>query len=178
MKLNLLGAEQIIHFTVPDVGVMGRTHPNVVAIIGITDLGYIWGAGTSAREAVMAKYGQSPGTGGARQDAIRHSTWNCVVAQRLGLNRTVLATTANEYTSKMDMAGISSNSVMDLNNNYQGALHGQLQTTELTLQQAIEAMELQYDSGNVLIKWIPESNSVENHHGMVRWSNGPALFNN
>jgi hypothetical protein len=101
-----------------------------------------------------------------------------VVAQKLGLNRTVLATTANEYTSKMDMAGISSNTVMDLNNNYQGALHGQLQTIELTLQQAIAAMEGQYDAGNSLIKWIPDNHSVETHHGMVRWSNGPTLFNN
>ena len=90
----------------------------------------------------------------------------------------MLATTANEYTGKMDNGAISSNTVMDLNNNYQGALHGQLQTTELTLHQAINAMEEQYDAGNSLIKWIPDNTSVETHHGMVRWSNGPTLFDN
>lgn len=179
VKLELFGSEHLIHFTVPDVGVMGRTNVVLVQFIGITDLGYIWGAGQSARDVVDAKYGTTGATGGTRQDAIRHSTWNAVVAHRLGLNRTIMATTANEYTGKMDAKAIASNATMDLNNNYEGALKGYLQMGQpLTLQQFMDQLEAAYNAGNSLIKWIPDANTVEAHHGMLRWSDGKKLFDN
>lgn len=138
-----------------------------------------WEAAKTVIAAVDAKYGTTGATGGTRQDAIRHSTWNCVLAHRLGLNKTGMAATANEYTGKMDNAAISSNSVMDMNNNMRGALKGSVQINPiLTLEQAMNLMEGLYDGGNSLKKWIPDNNTVENHHGMLRWSNGQKPFNN
>jgi hypothetical protein len=67
---------------------------------------------------------------------------------------------------------------MDLNNNYEGALRGHLQFGQnLTIQQLMDQMEALYDAGNALIKWIPDTNTVNDHHGMLRWSTGERLFN-
>ena len=178
VKLTLLDKTILVHITVPDVGSIGISNPLLLFDLSLTELLLIEDKGEEVRDAVDAKYGTTGGTGGARQDAIRHSTWNAVVANILGMQKALLASTANEYTGKVDAAAISSNAVMDLNNNYEGALRGHLQFGQsLTTQQLMDQMEALYDAGNALIKWIPDTNTVNDHHGMLRWSTGEKLFN-
>jgi hypothetical protein len=179
VKLTVFGEALLIHFTVPDVGSFGRNSPILLVDVSLTELLLIEDRGEEVRDAVAAKYGTTGGTGGARQDAIRHSTWNAVVANILGLEKTLLASRANEYTGKVDAQprAIASNTVMDLNNNYEGAIRGHLQLGHnLTMLQFMDQMEALYDAGNALIKWIPHTNTVEEHHGMLRWSTGERLF--
>jgi hypothetical protein len=178
VKLTLLDKTILVHFTVPDVGSIGISNPLLLADLAAQELLLIRNKGIEVRDAVDAKYGTTGGTGGARQDAIRHSTWNAVIGNLLGQQKALLASTANEYTGKVDAAAISSNAVMDLNNNYEGALRGHLQFGQnLTIQQLMDQMEALYDAGNALIKWIPDTNTVNDHHGMLRWSTGERLFN-
>jgi len=178
VKLKLFDKTILVHITVPDVGSIGINNPLLLADLAAQELLLIRDKGIEVRDAVDAKYGTTGGTGGARQDAIRHSTWNAVIGNLLGLQKALLASTANEYTGKVDAAAISSNAVMDLNNNYEGALRGHLQFGQtLTTQQLMDQMEALYDAGNALIKWIPDTNTVNDHHGMLRWSTGEKLFN-
>ncbi len=178
VRLELLGSEHLIHFTVPDVGSIGISNPLLLADLAAQELLLIRNKGIEVRNAVDAKYGTTGGTGGARQDAIRHSTWNAVMGNLLGQQKALLASTANEYTGKVDAKAIASNATMDLNNNYEGALRGHLQFGQsLTTQQLMEQMEAAYDAGNVLIKWTPETSTVNDHHGILRWSTGEKLFN-
>lgn len=178
VKLTLFDKTILVHITVPDVGSIGINNPLLLADLAAQELLLIRDKGIEVRDAVDAKYGTTGGTGGARQDAIRHSTWNAVIGNLLGLQKALLASTANEYTGKVDAAAISSNAVMDLNNNYEGALRGHLQFGQsLTTQQLMDQMEALYNAGNALIKWIPDANTVNDHHGMLRWSTGEKLFN-
>ena len=185
VEFEFSGTTYLIHFAVPDVGSIGRTNPFLVQYIGLVDLHYIWQAGTSAKQAVDAKYGTTPSTGGTRQDAIRHSTWNAVVANRLGIARTKAATTANEYTGKHSANAIASNTVMDLHNNHTGALFGDLLLAtgkvipaNQSVTYFIGQMERYYDNGNHLLKWIRDTDTVESHYGMLRWSDDRRLFHN
>jgi len=178
VKLTIIDKLTKVHITVPDVGFFGRNNPLLLLELSLTELLLVEDKGIEVRDAVDTKYGTTGGTGGARQDAIRHSTWNAVVANILGLQKARVASTANEYTGKVDGRAIASNAVMDLNNNYEGALRGHLQFGQnLTMQQLMDQMEALYDAGNALIKWIPDTNTVEDHHGMLRWSTGERLFN-
>jgi hypothetical protein len=178
VKLTVIDKVTLIHFTVPDVGSIGISNPILLADLSLTELLLIKNKGEAVRDAVDAKYGTTGGTGGARQDAIRHSTWNAVVANILGIQKALLASTANEYTGKVDASAISSNAVMDMNNNFEGATRGNLQFGQnLTIQDFMDQMEALYDAGNALIKWIPDTNTVNDHHGMLRWSTGGKLFN-
>jgi hypothetical protein len=178
VTLTLLDKTILVHFTVPDVGSIGISSPLLLADLALQELLLIRDKGIEVRDAVDLKYGTTGGTGGARQDAIRHSTWNAVIGNLLGQQKALLASTANEYTGKVDAAAISSNAVMDINNNFEGALRGHLQFGQsLTIQQLMDQMEALYDAGNALIKWIPDTNTVNSHHGMLRWSTGERLFN-
>ena len=135
----------------------------------------VWQNGHDVGAAVAERYGKSGSEGGARQDAIRHSTWNAVCAQIIGQGDTFAATKANEHFGKHQKKAFSSNATMDLQNNWTGA--ATYVGTDRDLQGWITELEAVYDLG-FLFRWEPPEKNVSSHDHMMRKSTGAKIFPN
>jgi hypothetical protein len=176
VKLMIAGKEFKIRINVPDVGKWDRTSDKIRELVGDANLAAVWVFGTNSMEKVELKYGVGAGAGGTKQDAVRHSTWNAATAQLLGLAKTILATTANEYHGKHSASAFSSNATMDLHNNLFGASVGSQTPVAVTLDQWIIEMENIFDQGS-LHAWTPPANNVSSHFHMLRYSTQAKIFN-
>ena len=146
--------------------------------IGRFDYDKILWSGLQMRTRVEQRYGQTGATGGTRQDAIRHSSWNAFAAEQVGKAKTILLTTANEFHGQYFGAAFASNCTMDLHNNDVGATAGNAYfgTTPLKFpEEIIDEMEAKFDAGE-LWAWTPPNANVNTHWHILKKSNRSRIF--
>ena len=174
VTLNIGSSTYSMLVNVPNTGSYDLNSPALIARVGPGAYIQMGEYGVEARDLIIARYGEDPGTGGTRQDAIRHSTWNAMCAQDWGAASTLLVTTANEYRGRYSNAGLASNSTMDLHNNGHGAAVGNayfpgMSTRKLPSELATE-LETKFANGE-LAAWTPTLASVSTHSSIIRKSN-------
>jgi len=178
VTLKIASTTITLHFNVPDTGTLNRDDNALLQQIGILCYGTIGINGVAAINRVEAKYGTTASTGGTRQDAIRHSTWNAISAQACGAAFTRAFTTANERTGQYQQVALASNTTMDLHNNSVGIEAGELlfgTNTPMEVDDWIERMEEKFDNAE-LWAWTPPNNSVSSHDNILRKSDQSKIF--
>lgn len=175
-----------LYVNIPDTGSLDFTPPGLTPgsnqalknAIGRIEYGKILAAGGVVRDWVRNRYGQDGATGGTRQDAIRHSSWNAVSAEQVGKAKTIVFSTANEFHGQYFTAGFASNCTMDLHNNEAGAIAGDayLNATPLkTANELIDAMEVKFNAGELWV-WTPPNANVNQHSHILKKSNRNKIF--
>jgi hypothetical protein len=179
VKLEIGSQEFIVRFNIPNTGTW-RLHDDALKNhVGLDNWALCGALGLKARNNVQLLSGQDPGTGDTKQDALRHSTWNLLSAAAIGKPKTIVITTGNEHSGRLDQAAFSSNSTMDLFNNDRGGTEGaalfQPGGTQVDTLAAIKHMRLIYEAGN-LRAWTPYENNVNTHHHIIRKSDQKTIF--
>ena len=149
---------------------------SLILAIGSFSYGTISGAGLTAKNAVEITYGQTSGTGGTRQDAIRHSTWNAIGAALAGKTKMIIFSTANEHNGQFSKVALASNTTMDLFNNDVGATVGNSYfNSPNPLPNLMAQMELKFDAGD-LRAWTPKNATVFQHSSIIKKSDETKIF--
>lgn len=184
VNLQVGSATFKLYVNVPDTGAIDfKSDPSqdgpLIAAIGFAEYTAIALAGLEIQQRVINRYGQTGGTGGTKQDAIRHSSWNAFGAWHVGVGKAKMITfsTANEYHGRYFAAGFASNTTMDLHNNDHGATTGGLfmGIPTATAEGWIDTMEQEYDLGKLRI-WTPPNANVNNHSHVLKKSDGKRIF--
>jgi hypothetical protein len=134
--------------------------------------------GLQMQQRVSVRYGQTGGTGGTRQDAIRHSSWNAGGASQVGKSAMITFSTANEYHGRHSAAGFASNTTMDLHNNDTGATAGNayfVAGIPKDPETLIDEMEAKFNAGELWI-WTPPNADVNHHNHVLKKSNSTRIF--
>ena len=177
INLQIGASNYRLYVNVPETGNLDLTgnpltDQALIAQVGLIDYGKIGASGVQMRNRVAIRYGQDGGTGGTRQDAIRHSSWNAFAAEQVGKAKTIIVTTANEFHGRYFAAAFASNCTMDLHNNDVGATAGNAYfgTTPLKFpEELIDEMEAKFDAGE-LWAWTPPNANVNTHWHILKKS--------
>ena len=176
VELTVGDLEIDIWIDVPDTGPFPLTLAALEPIIGEHAYVQIGFWGLLARNAAEGTFPP-----GALRDAVRHTTWNALSAQDLGLNVTAIGTTAREHTNQYLEGRLSSNSTMDLFNNTVGMIAGDIihslpSSEHLNEYQWRNVFQSEFYDGG-LYSWIPQDEDYNTHDNILRFSDlRPILY--
>lgn len=183
--VNLQIGASIYHLyvNVPDTGSLDLTQnwdadKPLRDLVGRLAYIKIGASGKQMQNRVAIRYGQDGATGGTRQDAIRHSSWNAFAAEQVGKAKTLIVTTANEFHGQYFTAAFASNTTMDLHNNDVGATAGDAYFNTAPLkfpEELINEMEAKFDKGD-LWAWTPPNANVNTHWHILKNSDRTKIF--